>query len=307
MSAQASSESRFGSPILVTGASGFLGRELAAELYRSGANVLATTRAKRGACSSRLTGHTLPLHHLDPLSRPDVHSVIDDVRPGLVYHLSGQARPRLALADPASTFEANVEAVWVLLDAIRARSPQTRFIVAGTLEDAGPRDALDHPYFVSKRCAAAICSAYARTFGLSIGLVRCGHVYGPDTDTGRLLTSLITARLAGRSCVVRDPDRMFDLLFLSDAVAGFLAAAKALTGPGLREFELSSGGALAGSVVGELVDRLVTGQNGRLELPASRTASSGPPGWRARVGLEQGVRLTIEWHRAQAPAEHAGV
>jgi CDP-glucose 4,6-dehydratase len=294
--------------VLVTGARGFLGRELVAALQAAGATVVGTTRGRSGSLRSRLADRRIEVLHLDLGSPASVRAALEDARPDFVYHLSGQSRPARAALDPVDTFESNVRVVWVLLDAVRVVNPAMGVVVASTAEHPVDATTRMKPYFASKACAEIVCASYASTYGLKVAIARCGHVYGPDEDESRLVTSIVVARLAGRPVHLQHPRRRFDLLFVEDATAGLAAIADGLRSPGLHEFELSTGTLVSGIDVAGQVDRLVD------MGPASVTASAytsrarrrlkpAPPQWRASTSLASGLSRTIEWHRRRRAAK----
>jgi CDP-glucose 4,6-dehydratase len=289
--------------VMVTGVRGFLGRRLAAALDAAGAAVVGTTRGRpeRRPASSRTA-----IRRLDLCSAVDVRRTLMEIRPDLVYHLAGQSRPQRALDDPLGAFEANVRTTWTLLDGVRTTGAPAVFVLASTGVAAS-----EGPYVTSKACAEMVCRSYAASYRLPVAIVRCGHVYGPDGDEERLVTSIVASAVAGRSVQVRHPDRRFDLLFVDDAVAGLAAVAGTAAVAGIREYVLTSGCTVAAADVGRLVERLAdgaaqVGTGPSLEPPCEAQPAAGgqaPPGWSPRTSLTAGLTQTIEWHRSSGDAE----
>jgi nucleoside-diphosphate-sugar epimerase len=288
--------------VLVTGARGFLGRELVAALHGAGASVVGTTRGRSGSTRSRLADRKMSLQHVDLGSPASVQAILKAVRPDFVFHLSGQSRPSRARMDPGDTFEANVRVVYVLLDAVRMVNPAIGVIVASTAEHPVDKSLWMSPYFASKLCAEIVCASFANTFGLRVAIARFSHIYGPDEDQSRLVTSIVAAKLAGKPVELLHPKRRFDLLFVADAVAGLACAADAMKRPGLHEYVLSTGSYVTGSDVAGLVDRLVEVGLGNIHektytLPSKRRVKAAPARWRASTPLASGLSRTIDWHR----------
>jgi nucleoside-diphosphate-sugar epimerase len=282
---------------MITGVRGFLGRRLAAALEATGALVAGTTRGR--PVRRPAPGRTV-VHHLDLCSAFAVRRAVAAIRPDVVYHLAGQSRPGRAFDDPLDAFEANVRTTWTLLDAVRTTGAPTMFVLASTGAAAS-----EGPYVTSKACAELVCRSYAASYRLPVAIIRCGHVYGPDGDEERLVTSIVAAAVAGRAVRVRDPVRRFDLLFVDDAVAGLAAVAGTDGGAGIHEYALSSGCTIAAGDVAHLVERLVDGaamgdadpstEPSRKTGPAS--GGQAPAGWWPRTSLAGGLTRTIAWHR----------
>lgn len=168
--------------VLVTGAGGFVGRHLIAELEAAGHETV------------RLTHHSDP-HPAGarPIEITDAEAVLHavaDARPEACVHLAALAFVPDSWKSPGETFRVNVGGTANLLEAIRARAPKCRTLVVSTAQIYGnqPRekplgedDAAwpDHPYGVSKLAADALSLLLGRHNKLHVMTARpCNHV-GP--------------------------------------------------------------------------------------------------------------------------------
>jgi nucleoside-diphosphate-sugar epimerase len=291
-----------GGRALVTGARGFIGRELVASLLKSGVDVIATTRGLDRACTSRLAGRQFELHNMDPCVEDSVRDLLGRFRPKAVFHLSGQARPERALENPAAAFEANTRSVWVLLEAIRQITPTTNLVIVSSADLAKPDHDAGHPYFASKVAAESVATAYAARYGLRVAAARLSHVYGPDEDANRLVTAVIFALLKGDQLRLKEPQRRFDLVFITDVTNGLVAASHRVAAGRLEVFTLATGVTVAGEDVATLASRLAGGEGEvALRVPVRRSRPPGrrPSGWRPGVSLQAGLAATIQWYRNQ--------
>lgn len=119
--------------ILVTGASGFVGRALLAKLREAypGARLLGTTH------SGALSIDGVETCTLDLLSTDQATAVSAEFRPTAVVHLAGQSSVQGAMGSPRRVWESNVEGVLRLTDALRAKAPDALFVFAGSGEAYG--------------------------------------------------------------------------------------------------------------------------------------------------------------------------
>jgi nucleoside-diphosphate-sugar epimerase len=134
--------------------------------------------------------------------------------------------------------------------------------------------------------------------------VRPFQVYGPGQVPHTLIPAAIRAALTGEDLTMTPGEQERDFIYVEDVVEGMLAAAKA---PGIEGQSLDLGTGQA-HTVRQVVERVwaMTGAQGhilpgalpyrpgevmRLTADAERTAHL--TGWRARVGLEEGLRRTI--------------
>ncbi len=95
-----------------------------------------------------------------------------------VFHLGAQPIVGAANRNPLSTFEANIQGTWHLLEAVRRSTMVTRVVVASSDKAYGTQDVLPyteemslqgrHPYDVSKSCTDLIAQTYAETYKLRL-------------------------------------------------------------------------------------------------------------------------------------------
>jgi CDP-glucose 4,6-dehydratase len=242
-----------------------------------------------------------------------------------VFHLAAQTIVGTANRSPVSTFESNVRGTWTLLEACRLHGV-ARTVVAASDKAYGPSDRLPYteahplepryPYDVSKACTDLIARSYWHTFGLPVATTRFANVYGGgDLNLSRLVPEAVAAALAGRAPVIRsDGSPRRDFLYVEDAVAAYLAIADAL--PGVAGEAFNAGGDQPHSVleVVELVCRVAgaevepdvrghgtpAGEIDRQWVDSTKLRER--TGWEPRVGIEEGLRRTVEWYRAHPQA-----
>jgi CDP-glucose 4,6-dehydratase len=256
-----------------------------------------------------------------------VARAIDDHPVDTVFHLGAETIVATAEASPVSTFETNVRGTWLLLDACR-RADVERVVVASSDKAYGSHPELPYredlalrpsaPYEASKAAAELIARSYWHSYGLPVAVIRCANIYGGgDTNWSRLIPEAVTAVLDGRPPVLRSdgsPER--DFLYAEDAASAYLAIADHLDRDAIRG-EAFNAGAGRPHTVREVVELVIglagsevspevhgsgnpQGEIERQWVDASKLA--GATGWRPTVGLEEGLRRTIEWYREHPEA-----
>jgi UDP-glucose 4-epimerase len=140
--------------------------------------------------------------------------------------------------------------------------------------------------------------------------VRPFQVYGPGQPAHTLVPAAIRAALASEDLPMTPGMQERDFIYVDDVVEGMLAAAGA---PGIegQSLDLGTGQAHA---VRQVVGRIwaMTGARGQMlpgallyrpgevmHLVANADRMARLTGWRARVGLEEGLRRTIDWSKGR--------
>lgn len=221
--------------ILVTGASGFVGRHLLPAL-RAAFPAATLLAASRGACLPGWDG-TIPFALEDPAS---AERAVAEARPQAVVHLAARAAVGAALADPDATWRANLGGTLALAEAVRRQAPEARFLFASSAEVYGlsfRRGRLDedapmapaNPYAASKAAADLAVGEMALRGLRAVRLRAVGHA-GAGQGQGFVLADF--ARQAARIAAGLDPprlrvgalDRWRDLLDVADVCAAYVAA-----------------------------------------------------------------------------------
>lgn len=325
------------SSVFVTGAYGLLGSWLTRALVQRGDRVVVLQRDRAPRSALLLDGieEAVDVVHGDLIDDGLVARALGEYEVDVVFHLAAQTIVGTANRSPLGTFESNIRGTWTLLEACRLHGESTRVLVAASDKAYGASatlpyredQALDprYPYDVSKAATDMIARSYWHTFGLPVAVTRFANLYGGgDLNRSRLIPEAIGAALAGRAPVIRSdgtPER--DFLYVEDAVDAYLRLADALGEPGPDPARPSAHGeafnagggephavrdvvaricAIAGTAVEPDVRGSGTpaGEIDRQYVDAAKLRAL--TGWEPRVGLDEGLRRTVDWYRAHPQA-----
>jgi CDP-glucose 4,6-dehydratase len=313
----------------VTGAYGLLGAALVPALLDAGVEVTVLRRDSMPRSALVLTGTERHVNVVsgDVTDLSLISRALAEYEVDTVFHLAAQTLVPTAQRSPLSTWESNIRGTWIVLEACwRLELP--RVIVAASDKAYGTHRELPYredfalqprfPYDVSKAATDLIARSYWHAYGLHVATTRFANLYGGgDTNRSRLVPEAVDAAWTGRPAVIRSdgtPER--DFLYVEDAVAAYLAIAEALDGDGARgeAFNAGSGQARPVREVVELIGR-IAGSDLEPEIRGKGTPSGEIDrqvvdnsklheltGWSPRVGLEDGLRRTLEWYRAHPAA-----
>ena len=317
--------------VLVTGAGGFIGSHLTERLCALGARTRALVRYGSSGTAGWLDRSPV---------RDDVEIVAGDLRDrdsvaramrgvDVVFHLGALIGIPYSYEAPDAYVQTNVVGTLNVLQAARSAGT-ARVVHTSTSEVYGSAQYVpiderhplrgQSPYSASKIGADKLAESFFLSFETPVVTVRPFNTYGPRQSTRAVIPTIITQCLAGD--VVRlghlTPTR--DLTFVADTVEGFLAAAASPAAVG-RTINLGNGREIA---VGQLANR-IAGQlhrTVRIECTEERQRPEGSEvdrlladnalardllGWAPRVGLDEGLRRTIEWMEAHRALYRADV
>jgi len=196
--------------VLVTGASGFVGRHLTETLRARGHEVIGADHSGGE--------ETLLVDVCDSLA---VRGAVEVARPDAVAHLAAQAFVPASYDEPALSFGVNAGGTLNLLEALRAYagengSPRVLVVSSADVYGAQPREAYPlretvlprpkSPYAASKIAAESLTIAYARSYGVDAVVARPFNHVGPGQDSRFAVAAFaaqIAAVAAGGDAVVR--------------------------------------------------------------------------------------------------------
>ena len=295
---------------LVTGGAGFIGSHLVERLLNDGHDVVVIDN-----CS---TGRLENLAHLKHFSNLQVHVqdiATDNIAPHFagidwVFHLAALADIVPSIQKPIPYHSANVDGTIMVLEAAKHAGVK-RFVYTASSSCYGLPDVFPtpetaefrpmYPYALTKLLGEQYVMHWAKVYDLPACALRLFNVYGPRSRTsgtyGAVFGVFLAQKLKNQPfTVVGDGTQTRDFTYVTDVADAFVtAAASDVTGVAMN----------VGSDNTYSVNRLVELLGGPVVYIPKRP---GEPdctyadtslikqklGWKAKVGLEQGVASMLE-------------
>lgn len=326
-----------GRRVLVTGHTGFKGawllvmlQELGAETYGFSLNAptspsLFDLLQLQNACVHR-TGDVRDLEALD--------ATMAEARPEVVVHMAAQSLVRASYDNPVETYAVNLMGTVNVLDACR-RAPTLKAAVMVTTDKCyenygwtwgyreNDRFGGADPYSNSKAACELAIDAYRRSFfnpanyaahGIGLASARAGNVIGGgDFAADRLVPDAMRAFMAGELLQIRNPLSVRPWQHVLEPLHGYLLLAERLHGD-VRFAEGWNFGPQTdeSTSVRDVADRLVAQWDAGAAwtqdpaehpheaqtLKLDSTKARIELGWTPRLGLENSLRLTVDWYKA---------
>lgn len=305
--------------VVVTGGAGFIGSHLVERLLADGHPVLVLDNFSTGRPEnlSHLAGDPrLSLERVDVSHEPRLGSLLKGAT--WVFHLAALADIVPSIERPLDYHRANVDGTVAVLEAARVAGVD-RFLYAASSSCYGIPDVYptpetaatrpQYPYALSKLVGEQYVLHWGQVYRLPVVSLRLFNVYGPRSRTagtyGAVFGVFLAQKLNGRPyTVVGDGTQSRDFTFVSDVADAFVAAAQAVvTG---EAFNVGTGSPVSVNRLVELLEGDVVHVPKRPGEPdrthADITKIHRHLGWRAKVSIEEGVRILLDniayWRQA---------
>jgi nucleoside-diphosphate-sugar epimerase len=302
--------------VLVTGATGFIGRQALAPLVARGYELHAVARHLPTADASGAQWHAADL--LDGEAR---RRLIAAVQPSHLLHFAW-------IAEHGVYWESPLNRDWIEAsqDLVTQFQEQggTRVVAAGTCAeydwtapqlaqgDCVERTSPRRPATLYGQSKLRFADWLGQRPGLSTAWGRLFFLHGPGEDPRRLVPSVVTALLAGRAAPIGPGTQLRDFITTQDAAAGFAALLDSdVAGP----VNIGSGAACSiadvalriGDEIGRrdlvAVGALPARAGDPPRLVADVTRLSREVGFRPQYDIGGGLRQTIDWWRSAPPSD----
>jgi UDP-glucose 4-epimerase len=306
---------------VVTGGAGFIGSAIVRGLLREGAGrvvVIDNLITGREANLDEVRS-AIEFRHADVRCYDEIAPLVAGA--DVVFHQAAIPSVPRSIQDPVPSHECNIDGTFQLLRAA-AGGRVRRVVYAASSSAYGDTEVLPKtetmlprpksPYAVQKLVGEYYASVFSSCFGLETVSLRYFNVYGPRQDPTSPYSGVLSIFM---KCVLErssptifgDGEQSRDFTFVEDVVALNLKAAVA---PGVsgKVYNAGNGGRITLNEAWRLLQKIEG-----VEIPAvyaeprpgdvrdsqaDTTAAAAELGHAPRFSFEEGMRLTLDWYRA---------
>lgn len=313
--------------VLVTGAAGFIGSNLAEKLAKRGDVVIGLDNfndyydpRKKRLNAQRLAAYpNFKMFEMDIRDREHLFSLFEEEQFERVAHLAAMAGVRNAVQFPALYVEVDLNGTQNLMDAALAAGGIDNFVFASTSSVYGntkqipfvetdPCDRPLQPYAAAKRAAEILGYAYHYLYDFNFAAIRFFTVYGPNGRPDMMAYLLADSITKGKQIPLYEGGQMYrDWTYVDDITDGLVAALDRPLGyeiinlgrgkPTLLKDFVELIEALAGKKANVINKPKLTADFVRNEADISKARRL--LDFDPKVSVEEGVRRFWDWYLAQ--------
>jgi UDP-glucose 4-epimerase len=299
--------------ILITGGAGFIGSHVVDLYLEQGHRVVVVDDLSTGR---RQNLNPSVVFYQTDIRSPEMDSIFQLEKPEVVNHHAAQMDVRRSVADPLFDAQVNILGSVNLLECARKHDVK-RIVYASTggavygepaylpCDESHPIDPICQ-YGASKHTVEHYLFLYRAIYGLEYTVLRYPNVYGPRQDAhGEAgVVAIFTGQMLADEPVVinGDGEQVRDYVYVGDCARANLQALVRANGSEI--FNLGSGAGASVNAIFEHLKQITgyareaihgpakLGETRQIYLEASKAARE--LAWRPEVGLEEGLRATVE-------------
>ena len=310
--------------ILVTGGMGILGSSLLNLLRKNFNNkdIFFLDRNRNKNRLGPLNIKTFNSIYGDFNDYKQIYKILKNKKIDVVFHLGAITQVIDAYKSPIQTFKTNIQGTINILEAIRNINKKIIFIYSSSDKAYGnmlkseykETDRLEgnFPYDVSKSASDLIAQSYSKTYGLRVGIIRSGNIFGPgDFNLDRLVPGVIVNSLKGKKTKVRSNGKLSrDYIYVDDTANAYIKTYEKLdkANKDLLIYNVGSRYNLSVIEIVKCIAKIlnikknyyVIKNNSKNEIKNQRLnfkKISRELNWKQEVSLKDGLEKTINWYK----------
>lgn len=302
--------------VILTGATGFIGSNLARRLLRDGHELHLLVRPSYKSCRIEEIRDDMRLHEVDLGNEKVLTDVVGKIQADWVFHLSAHGAYSTQ-KNLRKIVQTNIVGTLNLVEAC-LKTGFEAFINTGSSSEYGFKDHApsetewlepNSHYAITKAFTTLFCRHTAQSRKVHLTTLRLYSVYGPYEETSRLIPTLIRLGLQNKLPLLVNPNIGRDFVYIDDVIEAYLlAAAQPDQEPG-PIYNVGTGTqtsirevvAVAKKVLG-ITDEPEWGSMPDRQWDtntwiADNRKIKNKLGWQPHSIFEQGFRLMVKWFR----------
>lgn len=312
-----------GKKVLVTGADGFMGSHLTERLLELGASVSVLVRGNsiNGTYQYHLRNIAHLKNDLDCIIAVNIGSgdsipLVVKQKPTVIFHLAADAYVPYSFDRPLEVTATNLNGTLNMLHAAMKINRLERIVCTSSSEIYGTahRSSINElhplnptsPYAASKVAADRFAFSYFKTFKLPIAIIRPFNTYGPR-HTYDVIPKFIKMALKNEPITIYGSGiQTRDFTYVDDMIRAFLIMGESKKAIG-QVINFGTGKDVSVNHIANAITRISGSRSKAIhvkkrlaevkKLCCDASKARKLFGWRATVGIEEGLRKNIEWAR----------
>lgn len=303
-----------GKNFLITGATGFIGANLARHFLKKGANISILKRQQSNLWRVYDIKNDISIYNVDLLDYAKVNRVVNRIKPDVIFHAAAYGG-YVSQDNLSRIVKTNFIGTVNLLNSC-SKIGFELFVNTGSSSEYGIKD---HPmresdiltpitpYGVSKAAATLYCQYAAKRNDMPIITLRLFSPYGYFDDGSRVISYVILSCLKNRPFNISSPASVRDFIFIDDVMSSY---EKALEKSGNMRgdiFNIGSGKQcsirnLAKKIIRAFGNNMMAGYKEEFHAiiepkhwVADTSKSFKGLGWKPKFNLDEGLKKTIKW------------
>jgi UDP-glucose 4,6-dehydratase len=320
--------------LLVTGGCGFIGSAFCRRIQKQHPYLTLVNIDKLYPCSTvaedltQSSGNYIFVHE-DIKDKSVLDNLLTKHSIDTIVHFAAQSHVDTSFTNPMLYTQDNIVGTHSLLEAVRSYGKIKRFIHISTDEVYGENPHKDsvaftetsllkptNPYAASKASAEMLVHSYVHSYNLPAIIIRSNNVYGPGQYPEKVIPKFMFQLLKNYKLTLQGTGHQLrSFLYVEDAVDAVLCVA--FQGSIGEIYNISSNDEisikelaqrlLAMVKPGESMDNWITYIEDRNFNDKRYWIRSDPLkalGWKQMVGLEEGLKTTVDWYKSVDPSTY---
>ena len=239
----------------------------------------------------------------------------------IIFHTGAVTQVLESLKDPFKAYKTNITGTVNILETVRKLDKKIIIIYSSSDKAYGELRSKSYsenhrlesvyPYDLSKSCSDLICQSYSKVYGLKIGILRCGNLYGPgDLNIKRIIPETIIQTLNDKNLIIRSSGKLTrDYLYIDDAAKAYLLVLNKLFQAKNRLLIYNVGSKYNFNVL-QIVKKILKIMKKEKLKPVIQNSSKqeletqklnykkimNDLKWKQKIDMNKGIKETVKWY-----------